>query len=66
MGTQGDHAEGVIALGDQALLFNPGGGTVTGHQRNAAVTVLGADCVAKSYPTFWADYEKLGGKILRS
>ena len=30
------------------------------------VTVLGAECVSKSYPTFWADYETLGGKIVRS
>ena len=25
------------------------------------VTVLGAECVAKSYPNFWEDYRKLGG-----
>lgn len=25
------------------------------------VTILGADCVAKSYPTFWQDYKYLGG-----
>lgn len=30
------------------------------------VTVLGAECVAKSYPAFWEDYEKLGGRIVRS
>ena len=30
------------------------------------VTVLGGQCVAKSYPTFWEDYEKLGGTIVRS
>lgn len=30
------------------------------------VTVVGAHCVAKSYPNFWEDYEKLGGKIDRS
>ena len=27
------------------------------------VTVTGAECVAKSYPNFWEDYEALGGKI---
>ena len=27
------------------------------------VKVLGAQCVAKSYPGFWEDYEKLGGII---
>lgn len=26
------------------------------------VTILGAECVSKSYPDFWADYCKLGGK----
>jgi len=30
------------------------------------VTVLGAQCVAKSYPNFWEDYEKLGGRTDRS
>lgn len=25
------------------------------------VTILGAECVAKSYPTFWEEYQKLGG-----
>lgn len=26
------------------------------------VTILGAECVAKSYPTFWEEYRQLGGK----
>lgn len=26
------------------------------------ITILGAECVAKSYPSFWRDYELLGGK----
>jgi len=30
-----------------------------------AVTVWNAECVRKSYPDFWEDYEKLGGKIRR-
>ncbi len=29
------------------------------------VTVLGAECVAKSYPNFWEEYERLGGKLER-
>jgi 3-phosphoshikimate 1-carboxyvinyltransferase len=29
----------------------------------APITLMGAQCVEKSYPTFWADYERLGGKI---
>ncbi len=27
------------------------------------VTVLGAECVSKSYPAFWEDYARLGGQI---
>ena len=27
------------------------------------VTLCGADCVEKSYPTFWEDYQMLGGKL---
>ena len=27
------------------------------------VTILGAECVQKSYPRFWAEYTRLGGKI---
>lgn len=30
-----------------------------------AVTVVNGACVQKSYPDFWEDYEKLGGKIRR-
>ena len=30
------------------------------------ITVLGAECVAKSYPNFWDDYESLGGKIQKT
>ena len=27
------------------------------------VTLLGAECVNKSYPSFWEDYQHLGGNI---
>ena len=30
------------------------------------VTVTGAQCVAKSYPNFWEEYEALGGKLQKS
>ena len=30
------------------------------------IAITGAECVAKSYPTFWDDYEMLGGKIQKS
>ena len=32
----------------------------------APVTLAGAQCVAKSYPAFWDDYEALGGQIVRT
>lgn len=30
---------------------------------HAPVTILGAECVQKSYPTFWQEFGRLGGKI---
>ena len=27
------------------------------------VTITGAQCVKKSYPTFWQDYARLGGRV---
>ena len=30
---------------------------------NAPITLMGAQCVEKSYPTFWEDYVRLGGQI---
>ena len=29
---------------------------------NDCVTILGAECVAKSYPSFWQEFKRLGGK----
>lgn len=29
---------------------------------NGPVTILGAECVSKSYPNFWNEYKRLGGK----
>ena len=30
---------------------------------SGSVTILGAQCVTKSYPRFWEEYSRLGGKI---
>jgi 3-phosphoshikimate 1-carboxyvinyltransferase len=38
--------------------------TATGCEQ--PVTITGAQCVAKSYPNFWDDYESLGGKLIRN
>ena len=73
-------AEGPDSLtitGREAL---PGGATVDSHNDHriammaavaaliceAPVTIAGAQCVAKSYPGFWEDYEALGGALARS
>ena len=29
------------------------------------ITLLGSQCVKKSYPNFWEDYEALGGRLTR-
>ena len=56
-----------------------GGVTVSGHNDHRIammaaiaairceqpVSITGAECVKKSYPRFWEDYEALGGKIKR-
>jgi len=36
---------------------------VAATRADGPVTVLGAECVKKSYPNFWEEYERLGGKI---
>jgi len=36
---------------------------VAATRADGPVTILGAECVDKSYPTFWEEYERLGGKI---
>ena len=57
----------------------PGGVTVSAHNDHRIammaaiaatrceqpVTITGAECVNKSYPHFWEDYEALGGQIVR-
>ena len=39
---------------------------VTATRCRQPVTISGAECVNKSYPAFWDDYENLGGSIVRS
>ena len=45
MRTQGDLIEGHIALGDLLLFLDPGGGAVTGDQRDLPVARFGGDHV---------------------
>ena len=34
---------------------------IAATRADSPVTILGADCVVKSYPSFWEEYRKLGG-----
>lgn len=72
--TEGE--DNLVIEGQPAL---PGGVTVSAHNDHRIammaamaatccrqpVTITGAECVAKSYPNFWEDYEALGGQIIR-
>lgn len=39
------------------------GGAIAATACTGPVTVLGAQCVQKSYPDFWEVYKNLGGDI---
>ncbi len=72
-----EQADGLTIVGQENLV---GGGSVDSHNDHRIammaaiaatrcqqpVTVLDAQCVAKSYPGFWEDFEALGGRIVRS
>ena len=72
-----EQADALVIRGKAKL---PGGVTVSGHNDHRIammaaiaatrcekpVTVTGAECVKKSYPGFWEDYEKLGGRLTRA
>lgn len=72
-----EHDDYLVIHGKDTL---PGGVTVSGHNDHriammaaiaatncdAPVTITGAECVKKSYPNFWEDYEALGGVIART
>mgnify|MGYP002798658589 FL=1 len=72
-----EQADALVIRGREKL---PGGVTVSGHNDHRIammaaiaatrcekpVTITGAECVKKSYPGFWEDYEKLGGQLTRA
>ena len=72
-----EQADALVIQGKAKL---PGGVTVSGHNDHRIammaaiaatrcekpVTITGAECVKKSYPGFWEDYEKLGGQLTRA
>lgn len=49
----------VDAVGDHRIAM---AAAIAATKAKGPVTILGADCVAKSYPAFWQDLGKLGGK----
>lgn len=71
-----EYSDSLIITGRDSLT---GGVTVDSHNDHriammaavaatrcrSSVTIAGAQCVAKSYPNFWEDYEVLGGSIVR-
>lgn len=49
----------VDACGDHRIAMAAG---IAATVADGPVTILGAQCVAKSYPAFWREFERLGGK----
>ncbi len=48
----------IDAAGDHRIAM---AAAIAATAASGPVTILGAQCVAKSYPSFWAEYERLGG-----
>ena len=72
-----EHEDHLVIHGREKLA---GGVTVSGHNDHRIammaaiaaircekpVTITGAECVKKSYPRFWEDYEALGGLVQKT
>lgn len=52
------HGGTVDAMGDHRIAM---AAAVAAAAATGPVTILGAECVSKSYPGFWEDFRKLGG-----
>ena len=52
------HSCTIDAAGDHRIAM---AAAIAATVADGPVTILGAQCVAKSYPTFWDEYKKLGG-----
>ena len=48
----------IDAVGDHRIAM---AAAIAATVSSGPVTILGAECVAKSYPTFWEEYKRLGG-----
>lgn len=53
------HSCTIDSVGDHRIAM---AAAIAATAANGPVTILGAQCVAKSYPSFWEDYCNLGGK----
>ena len=53
------HSCTIDAVGDHRIAM---AAAIAATVADGPVTILGAQCVAKSYPAFWQDYRDLGGK----
>jgi len=49
----------INAVGDHRIAM---AAAIAATVASGPVTILGAECVAKSYPAFWQEYQRLGGK----
>ena len=54
------HGGTVDAMGDHRIAM---AAAIAATAADGPVTILGAQCVRKSYPDFWSEYERLGGKL---
>ena len=55
----GSFTGGIIdSYGDHRIAM---AAAVAATRASAPVTILGAECVSKSYPAFWQEYQRLGG-----
>lgn len=52
----------VDATGDHRIAMSA---AIAATIASGPVTILGAQCVAKSYPHFWQEYQKLGGNYVQ-
>ena len=52
------HSCTIDAAGDHRIAM---AGAIAASIADGPVTIKGAECVAKSYPSFWEEYQKLGG-----
>ena len=53
------HTCTIDAVGDHRIAMSA---AIAATVADGPITILGAECVAKSYPTFWDEYKRLGGR----